>query len=415
MIIRVLRVVLTVLLLGGLLWFAQNPYFLHLAKTEYTLFTTLLSVTVILVSLRHSLRDLGLLGLATVLFLAVASRPDHFHFGMPLLLSAQGLASIALLGITGFWTRESQAALLWGFGVSVTLVGSGWVLPILLTWVAKANPKSFDLYLLSFDASLRFQPSFLLGQAFARWPLFGKLATAFYMGIICLCTLVFADHLKRSAKRAAAVFAPFLFSGPIGILYYNLFPARGPLYLFSGDNFPHHPLPLDIIRHFPLEPVPVFGFPNAMPSLHMTWALLAFWYSRGGSRWVRAVSWAFLVFTVIATLGTGEHYFVDLVVAAPFSLMIVALFAFHIPWSNPWRIRSIIFGATVPVVWMTLLRFQPGYFWVTPLTPWALIIATLGATHFFEQRLSGMSQSDTAVPESGTLRTEPLVSSGTDA
>ena len=49
-----------------------------------------------------------------------------------------------------------------------------------------------------------------------------------------------------------------------------------------------------------------------------------------------------------------------------------------------WRIRSVVFGAAAAILWMTLLRFQPGYFWVTPLTPWALIVATITATLFLE-------------------------------
>jgi hypothetical protein len=41
----------------------------------------------------------------------------------------------------------------------------------------------------------------------------------------------------------------------------------------------------------------------------------------GGYAW----SLAFVWFTVMATLGTGGHYFVDLVVAFPFALMVQAL------------------------------------------------------------------------------------------
>lgn len=398
---RILRSSLTALLLAGLCWAAQNAYFLHLAKTEYTLFTTLLSVTVVLIRIRHSLRDLAVLALTTAAFLLIASRPDHFHFGLPLILSALGLASLAVLGTRAFWSQDRSCAILrWGFGASASLVGSGWLLPPLLTWVARANPKSFDLYLLSFDASLRFQPSFLLGDAFLRWPFFGKLSSAFYMGIICLCTLVFADHLQRNVRKAVAILIAFLSSGPIGVFFYNLFPACGPLYLFNA-NFPARPLPLDVIRHFHLEPVPVFGFPNAMPSLHMAWALLAFWYSRNASWWVRVIASIFLFFTVCSTLGTGEHYLVDLIVAFPFALFLHALCAFSAGWTNSWRIRSAVFGAAATILWMTLLRFQPGYFWVTPLTPWALILATTGATLFLEKHLAAAVQAEESVPQDG--------------
>src|SRR5260370_20323384 len=129
-----------------------------------------------------------------------------------------------------------------------------------------------------------------------------------------------------------------------------------------------------------------------MPSLHMTWALLGFWYSRNAPLWVRLVAYAFLAFAVLSTLGTGEHYLADLVVAFPFALMMYALCAFSAGWTSVWRIRSAVFGGAGAILWMTLLRFQPGYFWVTPLTPWALIMATITAALFLEKRLAKTMQ-----------------------
>lgn len=415
---RILRAVLTALFVAGICLAAQNAYFLRLARTEYAFFATLLGVTVLLIYIRHSLRDLAVLVLSTVALLAIANRPDHFRLEAPLTLSVLGLASLAVLGVHVFWSSDkSRPILLWGFIASSALVSSGWVLPLLLTWVAKSNPKSFDLYLLSFDASLRFQPSFALGAAFLRWPVFGRVSNVFYMGIICLCTLVFANHLQRSVKRAVAIFSAFLCSGPIGVLFYNLFPARGPLYLFGAD-FPRRPLSFDVIRHFHLEPVPVYGFPNAMPSLHMTWALLGFWYSRDTSWWVRMVASAFLLFTICSTLGTGEHYLVDLVVAFPFALLIHAICSFSLGWTNLWRIRSAVFGAATTILWMTLLRFQPGYFWVTPLTPWTLIVATIVATMFLQKRMSAAAamhgEEKVSTPSAGGAQSMARLKSGVD-
>jgi hypothetical protein len=412
---RILRVLLTVLLVGGVFLTAQNADFLRLAKTEYGLFCTLLSVAVLLIRLWHTVRDLAILLLSTVALLVVASRPDHFRSGVPLILSILGLASLAVLGGRLFWCRStSRAMLFWGFAASFALVSSGWVLPGLLAWGARVNPKSFDLYLLSFDASLRFQPSFVLGAAFLRWPLFGTVSTAFYMGILCLCTLVFAEHLQRSVNKAVAIFSAFFCSSFVGILFFNLFPARGPLYLFRAD-FPTRPLPLDVIRHLRLEPVIVPGYANAMPSLHMTWALLGFWYSRNAPVWVRLVASAFLAFTIFSTLGKGEHYLADLVVALPFSLMMYALCAFSAGWTSLWRIRSVVYGAATAILWMTLLRFQPGYFWVTPLTPWTLIVATITATLFLEKRLAETMQPGNASYSHAARNSEPVAGLTSDA
>jgi hypothetical protein len=393
---RITRILLTVLLVAGAIFVSASPYFLRLAKTEYTFFTTFLSVAVLHICLRHKLSELGLLAVSTAVLVAIAARGDHFPPGAPLCLTCLGLASLVILGIRMAWSpRDGRAVIVWGFVAGLSIICLGWVIPSMLTWVARSNPKGFDLYLYSFDGSLRFQPSFLLGKAFLKWPIFGKFSTAIYMAIASIYMFVFADLLLREVKKAKAVFLAFLVSGPIGILFYNLFPALGPLYLFGG-NFPLRPLPASAIQHLRLEPVSLYGFPNAMPSLHMTWALLAFWYSSGASWWVRVVASVFLAFTVLSTLGTGEHYLADLVVAMPFSLMILAVFSFSAAWADAWRIRAIVFGLAATVLWMTLLRFQPHLFWISPGIPWTLITLTVVATLLLQGRLPISTEAEVA-------------------
>jgi hypothetical protein len=412
---RITRILLTVAFLAGACFVAENAYFLHLAKTEYTLLTTFLSVTVLHLRIRHALSEFGVLALSTVILMAVASRGDHFPSGIPLSLTLLGLASLTIVAIRTVWSIASDRSIFfWGFIASLSLVCLGWVIPPLLTWVAAANPKGFDLYLNSFDASLHVQPSFLVGRAFLKWSALRHFSIAFYMGITCLCTVVYADQLLRDVKKALSILIAFLWSGPIGILFYNLFPALGPAYLF-GPNFPLRPLPANGIQHMRLEPVSLYGFPNAMPSLHMTWALLGLWYSRGASWWLRLIAQAFFVFTVLSTLGTGEHYLADLVVAFPFSLMIFAIFPLAATWVDAWRVRAIVFGVAGTILWMTLLRFQPSFFWSSPAIPWTLIALTIGVTAALRRRvlwapdLAGSSSATSAIELDST---KPL---GTDA
>jgi hypothetical protein len=66
---------------------------------------------------------------------------------------------------------------------------------------------------------------------------------------------------------------------------------------------------------------------NAMPSFHMAWALLIFWYGLKCAWPVRIGGTVFAAFTVLATLGLGEHYLIDLVVAAPLTAAIDVLCA----------------------------------------------------------------------------------------
>jgi hypothetical protein len=92
--------------------------------------------------------------------------------------------------------------------------------------------------------------------------------------------------------------------------------------------------------HLLREPIAVQGVQNAIPSLHMAWVLLAWWYSRGLSVWERGIAMMFVVFTAFATLGTGEHYFIDQVVVYPFGVMMQSLCAFPLRWSQRVRVEA---------------------------------------------------------------------------
>jgi hypothetical protein len=384
---RILRIVLTALFVACACFAAQDAYFLHLAKTEYSVFTTFLSITVLHLRIRHTLFELGVLAISTILLIGVASCMGLFPPGISVTLTFLGIASLIILGIRTLWSRSGRGTVLfWGFIASLLLISLGWVVPPALRWTAIAHPKAFDLYLYSFDASLRFQPSFLTGMLYLRWPSFHWVSILFYMGIPIVCTAVYGEHLVRNTKESFSVLGAFLLSGPIGIVLYNFFPALGPVYLFKSD-FPLHSLSTNEVRHLHLEPIALYGFPNAMPSLHMTWALLGLWYSRGAAWWVRLIALAFLVFTVLSTLGTGEHYLVDLVVAFPFALMVFGIFSPSIPWLDPWRLRAMIFGAAGTFLWLALLRFAPRFFWVSPVIPWMFIALTITTTVLLQRHL----------------------------
>ena len=176
-----------------------------------------------------------------------------------------------------------------------------------------------------------------------------------------------------------------LATGPVGILFYNLLPALGPVHVF-GQAFPWHPLAAAQAARL-LEPIALSGAPNAIPSLHMAWVLLVWWYSRGLAWWERAVAFAFLFFTALATLGTGEHYFVDLVVAFPFALGMEALCAFPLASWERRRLAALGFGFLGTLAWLFALRYAVHVFWISTLLPWTICGATVAATLVLERQL----------------------------
>jgi hypothetical protein len=139
-----------------------------------------------------------------------------------------------------------------------------------------------------------------------------------------------------------------------------------------------------------LATIPVKGARNAIPSLHMAWVLLVWWNSKGLSLWIRAIALAFVVFTILATMGIGEHYFVDLVVAFPFALMVQALCLYPLPFKYGARRMAFLFGAFASLAWMALLSFAIPVVWISPAIPWTLVIATISVSGWLMHRLQNM-------------------------
>jgi PAP2 superfamily len=298
-----------------------------------------------------------------------------------------GVASLAILGLRAVWSDgEERKLFIWAFIPGILFVASGWLTPPILVWGERIRPKVLDLYLYFFDGSLRVQLSFLVGMAFKKWAWLRAISVSYYLGLPILLATVYAAHLTKARQRAFQALLGFLCCGPIGELFYNFFPALGPIRLFHQD-FPFHPISTAQTMHLFLEPVAIAGPRNAIPSLHMAWVLLAWWYSEATSRIVRGIVLSFVVFTVLATLGTGEHYFVDLVVAFPFTLFLLALFSFSIPWNDVRRFGPLLTGLAGTLVWFAILRFGTSFIWVSPLIPWGLVLVTLVGVIFQRRRL----------------------------
>jgi hypothetical protein len=151
--------------------------------------------------------------------------------------------------------------------------------------------------------------------------------------------------------------------------------------------FPWHSLPIDQLRRLRLESVALRGPRNAIPSLHMAWVLLTWWYSRGLAWWERSIVFAFVAFTVCATMGTGEHYFFDLVVAYPFALLLQGLCTWSLSWTRPERLTALLFGTLGTIGWLAALRLINGFFWISPMIPWILCAGTIALIILCQQRL----------------------------
>jgi hypothetical protein len=340
-------------------------------------FRTFTLASFVIVHLRTRPRWVDVLLIVLIAAFLTIVRFYIFHYPPRIMacLSFLGVSSFVVIIVRSIWDRERRL-LLYAWVPATIFVFTDHFGARVHDWIANAHPKTLNLYLLSYDGSLRVQPAFIVGQYYARIPWIHNSAVLAYVGLAIPMALVYAGLLIRFKEGAFPSMLAFLITGPIGFLFYNLFPACGPHYVFK-QAFPFHPLSIALLSRLACEPAPFSGWRNAMPSLHLAWTLLAWWYSKGLSWIERLIVFAFLALTVVATLETGEHWFVDLIVAFPYALMIQAICAYHVSWKDPTRKTALVLGLGGTLGWMAMLRYGTEFFWTSPIVPWALAAATI--------------------------------------
>jgi hypothetical protein len=390
---RAKKILLTVALVAAFAWLGGSAQFYNEALVSAFFGFALASVIIIHFRIRPSWQDALLVLAGTFLLGALDFRLLHFKQAIMAWFSFAGLSSLFIFGLRTVWAKEAdRKLLLLGFLPSLLFVTSEYFADNLLRWTSSVHPKVFDLYLFSFDSSLHVQIPFLVGQAFSLWPNLRAAALFFYIGLPIPIALIYAGRVLRMREKAIPSFVAFLATGPVGILFYNVLPALGPVHIF-GPAFPWHPLPPAQAARLLAEPIAVAGAPNAIPSLHMAWVLLVWWYARGLSWWERAIAFAFLFFTALATVGTGEHYFVDLVVAFPFALGMESLCALERPWRERHRLTALGFGFLATLGWLLALRYAVRFFWISAILPWTLCAVTIAVSLAFERQLQPAASS----------------------
>jgi len=294
-------------------------------------------------------------------------------------MSLFGLGAFLMLGLRWLWSsgaerRKTYAVLAPGAAMVLFVLSAQRALSLANVLYAK----TFDLYLYVVDGSFGFQPSFWMGRAMATSSLLRIACLLTYVSLPFVMALVYALRLPKGTERPSwDIITLFMLAGLGGWALYNIVPATGPVYVFA-DSFPWRSLPYKALPRLFLELVPVNSdIPrNAIPSLHMAWAMLLYWNTKGLARGLRIFLAIYAVMTVVSTLGTGEHYFVDLVAGVPFALAVQAVVS---PDRREefWR-RAVTAGAglALTMVWLLLVRFGAKWMLVSPILPWSLVVAS---------------------------------------
>jgi hypothetical protein len=122
--------------------------------------------------------------------------------------------------------------------------------------------------------------------------------------------------------------------------------------------------------------------------VHAAYAILIWWNSFHWKRG-RFAAALFLLLTLIATLGTGQHYLIDLIVAAPYSVMCQALATRTVPS------KSLAFwGGGITGLWLILLRWFPSVLVAHPARLWLLALATVLTAFLMGRKLETEAYED---------------------
>ena len=89
-----------------------------------------------------------------------------------------------------------------------------------------------------------------------------------------------------------------------------------------------------------------------------------------------------------ATVGLGEHYFVDLVVAVLFSVFLVALANFLAGRERHPLYFPFLTGLSMTGLWFLALRRAARAFWVSPVVPWLCCGVTLAVCFIAARKLA---------------------------
>ena len=356
------------------------PFFFFPAGWSMTIFL------LIVMSVRERARLIGCLAAcaaigAVVGVLSGGSAKEAMRFGVIAAGVAPYLFALARIAANsgaerGYWIDT--------FCVSSLIHISALALPFFRDQTKEWLPRILDSRIALLDESFGLQPSSLMAQAFAAVPVLHTFSLAAYSLVQIPIVLVAAVQWRRKAPGDYSILPGFIIASGIGFTCYWLAPAMGPRPYF-GYAFPFLHVTADYLaNHRQLEINPCFPR-NAMPSMHISWAVLVFLYTRGHSAWTRFNAALFVFLTGCATLGLGEHYFMDLIVASSLVLLVRALCAIELTWVSVERLRAIAVGLALLVFWIGAIRFG------LPMAPpvvVALAGLTLGASFWFERALA---------------------------
>ena len=265
-----------------------------------------------------------------------------------------GMGSVLLVTLQWFCAPEGEKRIPFELAREVGLIPALCLCSAIAVNLATGlTPITYDRILYVFDTKFGGPPSWTIGRLLRAhaWLLkaCGYVYNSLPLGLAACLAIQFRDR-QSNARILVDLRWLSVALGVVGFLLYQVSPAAGPVYLFAQD-FPVH---VPVLAGFAIQPAWLQpAARNGMPSLHVGWTLLLFWNMRRRSWWMGAIAAAYLTLTALATLGFGEHYLADLMVAPALALAIQAACT---RTANRTRWVALAIGSATTLAWLIAFR-----------------------------------------------------------
>lgn len=238
-------------------------------------------------------------------------------------------------------------------------------MPVLLSLGASVRSYSdlnvYDPYCYALDSLWGGQISFILSK-FLRSSLIWRLPMYiiyFYLSLYMVLAQIFVykyndEHRQDHSKCLIPAFF-FIIIAICGSSLYIFFPVVG-VEVYCGLNlFPNGPWPEANLNPTPIE-APAFLVRNGMPSLHLSW-ILAVYYSLYRAKPIyKNIALVLVVLTALSAFSVGCHYLIDLIIAIPFTMALLAIVTPDA--SNKIRLIGAIFGTVTVLGWLCIFKYS---------------------------------------------------------
>lgn len=290
-----------------------------------------------------------------------------------------------------------------------TLVVLALPLTVLLTvtglWTAaKIVHSTYDNYFYVFDGLLPFPIARAVAQFCAshRWA-WDTCTVIYNEFLLVLCAFVVL-RWGKDGRAAGEVLGRWIVATLVGYALYYSLPGVGPDVAFYGasgsylESLPAPPQQVELALLSGFD-----AWPNAMPSLHATWAFLIALISIEMTVWAWSFGAIYAVATIIATLGLREHYLIDLVVAVPFALAVHAgMGLMEHKGSRRRQFVAALGGAAMTVGWLLVIRYGTAPLRNFPSAATCLVLATILVSGWLTFRSEAEKRTSASAPSAGT-------------